>query len=141
MIIRMKPKKKIFKYTIKKKTLNKTKLIFGNFGIETMNNGLIHHNNIENLRRRLTKQFKRLHSATKTKLFFKLSLWKGYTKKPMLSRMGKGAGSIYKWNCFLKKGIVFLEILTIQSPIVIFSIYKKAIRSFPLKLRLLHKKE
>ena len=134
-------KKKLFKFKIKKNLLNKSTLIFGNFGMKTISKGLIHPNNIENLRRKLSKQFKRIQNKnTKTKLFFNLCKWKSVTKKPMLSRMGQGAGSIYKWNLFFNQGVLFIEILTEQPIDVVFPIYKRAIKSFPLKLKFIYKK-
>lgn len=129
--------KKVFKYPCNKSALiknRKSNILYGNYGIAPLKQGFVTPNNIENLRRKLSKQFKRVSNINKSKIFFRLPVWKGYTKKPMLSRMGKGSGNIVEWKAFLKVGSIFLELLTIQSRIITFRIFKRAIKSFPLKL-------
>jgi len=90
-------KKKTFKFDLNKISFNlakKYRIIFGNYGIKSLTRGLIDHKNIESLRRKLSKQLKKINNLNRSKLFFRLSLWKSFTHKPMLSRMGKGAGTI-----------------------------------------------
>jgi large subunit ribosomal protein L16 len=40
------------------------------------------------------------------------------TKKPLLSRMGKGSGSIDSWISYIKKGKIFIEILDLDEKIL-----------------------
>jgi len=134
--------KKDFKYPYNKLSstnFKKPKLLYGNYGVAVLNKGLITPNNIENLRRKLSKQFKLINSINKSKIFFRLPIWKSYTKKPMLSRMGKGSGNVVGWKALLKCGVIFMEILTVQLPPIMFKIFKRATKSFPLKLTICQK--
>lgn len=134
--------KKLFKYQLNKLSSSTNKgfnIVYGNFGLTTLTQGFVMPNNIENLRRKLSKQFKRISKINKSKIFFRLPIWIGYTKKPMLSRMGKGAGGVVGWKSFLRRGVIFMEILTNQLPLITFNIFKRAIKSFPLKVALLKK--
>ena len=135
--------KKNFKYTLNLLSLVNTKrprILYGNFGVTALTTGFVTPNNIENLRRKLSKQFKRISNLNKSKIFFRLPIWRGYTKKPMLSRMGKGSGGIVGWKAFLRSGTIFMEILTIQHPLITFKLFKRAINSFPLRLTLLQRR-
>ncbi len=134
--------KKQHKYKLNKtsyKLSRNYKITYGNFGVKSIYNGIINFRNIENLRRKLSKQLKKLNNINKTKIFIKLNNWKPYTNKPMLSRMGKGAGPITRWNTLIKKGIIFFELSTIEKQLQIKQIFKKAIRNFPIKLILVKK--
>ncbi len=134
--------KKQHKYKLNKtsyKLSRNYKITYGNFGVKSIYNGIINFRNIENLRRKLSKQLKKLNNINKTKIFIKLNNWKPYTNKPMLSRMGKGAGPITRWNTFIKKGMIFFELSTIEKQLQIKQIFKRAIRNFPIKLILVKK--
>ena len=133
-------KKKIYKYALDRlsfKQNKKYKLIVGNFGIKSITVGLINFNHLEVLRRKFSKQFKKLNKINKTKIIIRVSNWKPFTKKPMLSRMGKGAGSIILWKAFIKAGFILFEIATTVLFYNVLSIFKKASRFFPLKLVLI----
>lgn len=135
-------KKKIHKYKLNKissRLSTNYKIIFGNYAIKSLNNGLINSRHIENIRRKLSKQFKKLNNINKTKIFIKLNYWKPYTNKPMLSRMGKGAGTINKWQTFIRKGIIFIELSTIEKQKQVNFIVKKSIKNFPLKIIVIKK--
>lgn len=90
-------KKKFFKYPLDKLSFNrekKYKIKYGNYIIKTINQGLITQKHLENLRRKLSKQLKKVSTVGKSKIYIRNLLWKSYTAKPLLSRMGKGAGNI-----------------------------------------------
>jgi large subunit ribosomal protein L16 len=134
--------KKIYKFILPKLAYQITKqykLNFGNFGLKSLTPGLITENNLENLRRKLSKQFKRLNKITKFKLFIRIQLWKPFTSKPLLSRMGKGAGVIERWVALIKPGYIIMEMRTPETLKIVSKIVKRAIKVFPLKLRLLGK--
>lgn len=136
-------KKKNHKYLLAHLSCNSNKeyrFLFGNFGIKSITPGLISSRHLENLRRKLSKQFKRLSNLNKSKFYIRVHLWKAFTSKPILSRMGKGAGVINNWMAFIKPGFLLLEILTTESNLVVYNIIKRAIISFPLKLVLVKKK-
>lgn len=134
--------KKNYKFSLVKLPLilnKKYKIIFGNLGIKSLNSGFVMQKHLENVRRKLSKQFKRLNTNNKTKIFIRLYVWKAYTKKPMLSRMGKGAGPITHWKSFVKSGFIIIELLSHELFCTVFKIVKKAIINFPLKLLLIKK--
>ena len=70
----MKIKKKIYKYILKTMPFrdnNNYVLIFGNYGIKSLSYGLLTYKNIENLRRKLSKQLKKINKITKSKLYIR----------------------------------------------------------------------
>ncbi|MBS1736509.1 MAG: mitochondrial large ribosomal subunit protein uL16m [Bacteroidetes bacterium] len=74
--------------------LNKNySLAKGNYGIKSLITCFIKYQYLEKLRRSISKQFKRLEKK-RFKIYFRIFIWQFYTKKPMLSRMGKGVGPI-----------------------------------------------
>ena len=133
----IKLKKKLHKYRLKKKSYRLSsnyKIKFGNFGIKSIHNGLITFRTIENVRRKLSKQLKKLNNYNKTKIYIKLTDWKPYTHKPMLSRMGKGSGPVDRWKTLIRKGMIFIEFSTLEKKLNIKKVLKKAIKNFPLKV-------
>jgi len=69
--------KKLFKFSLKKKSSRKEKTYktkYGNFSIKSLNQGLITQKHLENLRRKLSKQFKKLSFTNKFKLFIRCSI-------------------------------------------------------------------
>jgi len=130
-------KKKLHKYKLKNKSYrlsNNYKITYGNFGLKSITNALITYRTIENIRRKLSKQFKKIHIYNKTKIYIKLHEWKPYTHKPMLSRMGKGCGAISLWKTFIRKRIVFIEFSTLEKESIIKKIVKKSVKNLPLKV-------
>lgn len=72
----IKLKKKLHKYKLKNKSYRLSsnyKIKFGNFGIKSLHNGLITFRTIENVRRKLSKQLKKLNNYNKTKIYIKLT--------------------------------------------------------------------
>jgi large subunit ribosomal protein L16 len=135
-------KTKTYKFSLRKasnKLNKKYKILFGNYGVKSINSGLVTSKHIENLRRKLSKQFKKLTSVNKSKIFIRLCIWKAFTNKPLLSRMGKGAGIISNWKAFIKPGFILFEILTSEIGFVVSKIFTRAQKCFPLRLVLLRK--
>lgn len=133
----IKIKKKLHKYKLNKKSYrisSNYKIKYGNFGLKSITNSLMTFRTIENIRRKLSKQFKKLNTFNKTKIFIKLNEWKSYTHKPMLSRMGKGSGPINLWKTFIRKGIIFIEFSTIEKKAIVKKIVKKSVKNIPLKI-------
>ena len=135
-------KKKFFKYSLIKISSNSEKeyrIKYGNFSIKSVNQGLINKKHLENLRRKLSKQFKKINTGAKSKIFIKNLIWKPYTTKPLLSRMGKGAGNITNWKTWIKLNYNLVEINTTLSFFFVYKIVKKAKKLFPLNLVLTKK--
>jgi len=130
--------KKIFKYRLENKSLRKEqkyRIIYGNWGIKSLHSGLISSQQLENTRRKIARLLKILNVAkiNKTKIFVRVLLWKPYTTKPKLSRMGKGAGIITKWRAYIRPGYFLFELLVKNFIPRMRSLIKKALSSFLLK--------
>lgn len=72
----IKIKKKLHKYKLNKKSYrisSNYKIKYGNFGLKSITNSLMTFRTIENIRRKLSKQFKKLNTFNKTKIFIKLN--------------------------------------------------------------------
>ena len=81
------------------------KLIFGEYGLKAVENGLIRGNHMEACRVVVARK---LRGAGK--LWIKVFPHKPVTKKPAETRMGKGKGDPDHWVSSVKRGKVILEI-------------------------------
>lgn len=129
--------KKIHKFSILTNSMYLNKnyyLIRGNYGIQSLGVCLIKYQYLERLRRNISKQFKRLEKK-RFKIFFRVFIWQFYTQKPILSRMGKGVGSIHSWVALLKIGFIFFEILSFKPKVIVQGIILKAIKYIPFKVK------
>jgi len=127
--------KKIHKLNLLKTSIHLNKnygLIRGNYGIKSLNTCLLKYEHLECVRRRISKQFKKLEKK-RFKIYVRACLWQSYTTKPALSRMGKGAGPVSSWITFIKSGLVLIEILSLKSFFVVKAIVTKALKNFPIK--------
>lgn len=84
-------------------------LHFGIIGLKAQTSGILTQNQVETVRRVVAQVTKR-NSKVKIRVFFKHPL----TKKPLLTRMGKGAGPIKSWICYIKAGTIILEVSNVQ---------------------------
>lgn len=102
----------------------------GVYGIKTIESGILLTQEIEAIRRIISRLTKRTG-----KLIIRIFFCQPITKKPLKSRMGKGVGIIKFWIAFIKKGMVIMEISYISKNLA--SIVFKAIRlRFSLKVNL-----
>ena len=70
-------RKKTHSFSLSKVSYRPSKnyeLLFGNYGIKSLNFGLITSRHLENMRRKLSKQFKKINKINKSKLFFRANL-------------------------------------------------------------------
>jgi len=67
----------------------------GDYCIKTVSFGFVLFKNLEYLRRRVVRQLRR-YSNTFFKIKIRVFIWRFLTKKPLLSRMGKGVGGLTK---------------------------------------------
>lgn len=81
------------------------KLVFGEFGLKSLQNGIIRGNHVEACRIVITRK---LRGAGK--LWVSTFPWKPVTKKPAETRMGKGKGDPDHWVCPVRRGKILLEI-------------------------------
>ena len=99
------------KYRKQQKGRNRGKATRGNFvsdgeyGLQTLEAGLITTNQIEAARVAMTRYIKR-----GGKVWIKIFPDKPITKKPAETRMGKGKGAVEYWVAVVKPGRVMFEI-------------------------------
>jgi large subunit ribosomal protein L16 len=79
-------------------------LSFGEFGLKTLDNGLIRSNHIEAARVGAARKMKGAG-----KLWINVFPAKPVTKKPAETRMGKGKGDLDHWVCPVKRGKILFE--------------------------------
>jgi large subunit ribosomal protein L16 len=80
-------------------------LVFGEFGLKSLENAWLKNNQIEAARVVLARQ---LHKGGK--LWIRVFTDKAITKKPAEVRMGKGKGDIDHWVCVIKRGKIIFEL-------------------------------
>jgi large subunit ribosomal protein L16 len=80
-------------------------LIFGEYGLKALENGLMQSAHMEASRLVIVRKMKGAG-----KLWFKVFPSKPVTKKPAETRMGKGKGELDHWVCPIKRGKVLMEI-------------------------------
>jgi len=78
---------------------------FGFYGLKVLESCILTPSQVENLRRLIVKQTKRTGKLY-IRVFFNYPL----TKKPLLTRMGKGVGPVKGWVSVVTKGSVVFEL-------------------------------
>ena len=118
------------KYRKQQKGRNRGKATRGNFvsdgeyGLQTLEAGLITTNQIESARVAMTRYIKR-----GGKVWIKIFPDKPITKKPAETRMGKGKGAVEYWVAPVKPGRVMFEIAGVTEEIA-----REALRLASMKL-------
>jgi len=82
-----------------------SKLVFGEFGLKTLENGIMSSHHMEACRLSIARKMKGAG-----KLWINVFPRKPATKKPAETRMGKGKGDLSHWECPVKRGKVILEV-------------------------------
>ena len=80
-------------------------LVFGEYGLKTLENGWLKNSQIEAARVIIARQ---LHKGGK--LWIRVFPDKAITKKPAEVRMGKGKGDIDHWVCVIRRGRILFEL-------------------------------
>ena len=93
------------KGTIKRIETNTVNLDFGTYGLTTLESARISANQLESVRKTLSRKMKRTG-----KVWFRVNADRGITGKPAEIRMGKGKGSIDYYACYVAAGRILLEI-------------------------------
>lgn len=128
----------IYKKKHKKKKLGLIKnylgsIKFGLYGIKATESGILLTQEIESIRRIVSRITKRT-----AKLFIRIFFCQPITKKPLKSRMGKGVGIIKFWIAFVKKGMMLMEISYISKSLAIL-VFKTINLRFSLKVNLVYR--
>ena len=93
------------KNILKNEAINVAKINKGFYGLKILNSGIITPKQLEIMRRILARITKR-----SGKIIINISFRHPLTKKPSLTRMGKGSGGIDSWISYVKKGKVIFEL-------------------------------
>jgi len=107
----------------KKKNINQneksnlSQIKIGFYGLKSLEFGVITPKEIETARRIIARVTKR-SGKIKITLNFNRSL----TKKPLLSRMGKGTGPINSRITYIKKGKILIEVNGISKKLIFFAL-------------------
>ena len=112
--------------SITNKTSNTIK--YGFYGIKSVVAGILTAKQVEASRRVVSRKTNRIG-----KIFIRVFFNLAKTKKPLLSRMGKGCGSIKNWVAIIKKGTIILELNGVSRSISINALNAASIR-LPLKV-------
>ena len=97
--------RKLQKGRIRGKATRGNKVTDGEFGLQSLDLGLITSNQIEAARVAMTR-----HSKRGGKVWIKIFPDKPLTAKPIGTRMGKGKGAVEYWVAAVKPGRVMFEI-------------------------------
>lgn len=113
--------KKYKKYHKKKNILKLEQHILsipkqGFYGLKSLECGVITPQQLEASRRLISRITKR-----SGKIIIKVKFDHPLTRKPLLSRMGKGSGSFHSWIAYLKKGKVIIELLGVSKQIAVMA--------------------
>lgn len=96
--------RKVQKGRLRGKAYRGGELAFGDFGLQTLDHGLITARQIEAARIAMTR-----HAKRGGKIWIRIFPDKPMTKRPPETRMGKGKGSPEFWACPVKPGRVLYE--------------------------------
>lgn len=89
-----------------------TELLFGEYGLKSLDRGWIKSKQIEACRVAINRHMKR-----KGKLWIRIFPHKPVTKKPIEVRMGKGKGNPEYWVAVVKPGMMLFEIAGVSDQI------------------------
>lgn len=133
--------KKRQKKRLKGKKRTSYNLRFGTFGIKCVQSGWISPNQLESVRKIISKKIREINKGFKGKIWIRIFPHKPVISKPKAVRMGKGKGSIKSWVCPVKAGQTVLEwegpLFTFKTS---FELYKAIKFKFPLKTVLISQK-
>ena len=131
----LQPKKtkyrKMHKGRIKGKASRGAKISFGEYAIQTLENGKITSQQIEAARIAITRKVRR-----GAKLWIRIFPDKPITKTPAETRMGKGKGDVAYWVAPVRKGQVLYEISGVPEELA-RDAFKLAIYKLPVKTRII----
>lgn len=105
---------KQFKGVLKKKTNRGNKILFGTYGLKTLESARITSKQIEAGRRAIMRKMKRLGF-----LWVRVYPDTPVTAKPTEIRMGKGKGAVRHWVAKVSQGQILYEISGVSSEIAL----------------------
>ena len=121
--------KKQFKKKIKGNTSKGQKILFGIFGLKSLEFTRLTSRQIESARKIISRKIKRLG-----KLWIRVYPDIPVTSKSTGNRMGKGKGSFDRWVFKVKPGQILFEISGISEEIA-FKALDSAVKKLPIKMK------
>jgi ribosomal protein L16 len=105
--------KKISRYNFYVKNIKTSKLLVikpGYFGIKSLSTSFVTYKQINSVRVLISRAIKKFNSSTFFRIYIRVFFLYSVTKKPSLTRMGKGSGQIKLWVGLVYKSKIFIEI-------------------------------
>lgn len=93
------------------------KVIKGFYGLKLLNSGVLTAKQLESMRRIITRVTKR-----SAKVVINVTFNHPLTKKPLLSRMGKGSGPIDSWISYVKRGKIIFELSGVSQDVALLAL-------------------
>jgi len=124
---------KVHRAQSKGKASKNNKIIFGSFGLKSLESCWITSKQIEASRRILSRSTKKIGKFW-IKIFPDLSI----TKKPISSRMGSGKGSVKFWVAAVKKNHLLFELDSVTKKKAV-DLFKSISYKLPVKTQILIK--
>lgn len=133
----LQPKKqkyrKQFRGKMRGKAQNGNSVVFGDFGVQSLDRCWITARQIEAGRKAIANYTKR-----KGKYWVRIFPDKPVTKKPAEVRMGKGKGSVEEYVCVVKPGRIIYEVSGIEEDIAVEAL-RRAAQKLPVKTKILNR--
>ena len=112
-----------------------TEIDFGQFGLQTLENGRLTSRQIESARIAITRHVKR-----GAKLWIRIFPDKPVTKKPAETRMGKGKGDVSEYVAPIRRGQMLYELSGVPAPLA-KEAFRLASHKLPVKTRAVERSE
>lgn len=125
--------RKLQKGRLRGKATRGTKVSNGEFGLQTLELGLIRSNQIEAARVAMTRYIKR-----GGQVWIKIFPHKSMTSKPIGTRMGSGKGSVEYWVAPVKPGRVMFELAGVPEHVA-KEAFRLAASKLPVKTKFVKK--
>ena len=108
-----------------------TKIDFGEFGLQAVENGWITARQIEAVRVAISRKMRK-----GGKIWIRIFPDRPATKKPLETRMGKGKGNVEYWTAAVKRGRVMFEIEGVSRDVA-EAAFRTASFKLPIKVKML----
>ena len=112
------------------------KLKHGNYGLKLLNDKILTYKQLNGIRLAFVRKLRK-SGVRFFKIYFRIYFVISLTRKPNLSRMGKGVGSIYSWVGLGKTGSIFIEINVLVLSITVKESYQNPVFFYQLNIVLL----
>nr|QEH58578.1 ribosomal protein L16 [Piridium sociabile] len=126
--------KKTHRGTLKSFSNKNKYLIWGNWGLKSIETKIIGQKEVLSAKQTLTRFIKKYSTV-----FVKVLFNKTYTKRTSESRMGSGKGSIFSRNSIIYKDQILFELNTVDNYWAFLAL-SKASKKLSIKTKIIHKK-